>query len=189
MKIFRSHQKRPALLRGVLAAVGVALVGFGCTSARAAEPVPQAAAQERAQEEVQEALSPELVEATKVAILDTTMDFALSSRFNRALEDWGRFEIVLFPEDADVCMALSTRPDYTQMEVDGNDEEELEVDDDLGRRAYGTERIIDMLYFKVFVQGGDDLWRDEVDVSESEESVQQLIDHLRERLEAAEDAG
>ena len=185
MTIFRSHQKRPALHCGVLAAVGIALFGLGCASARAAEPAPHAAAQE----EAQEALSPELVEATKVAILDTTMDFALSSAFNLAMEDWGRFEIVLFPEDADVCMALSTRPDYTQMEVDGSGEEELEADDDLGTRAYGTERIIDMLYFKVFVQGGDDLWRDEVDVSESEESVQQLIDHLRERLEAAEDAG
>lgn len=185
MADLRFHRKFPTRHYTVLAALGIALFGFGCLSASAAEPAPQAATQA----DSEEPLSPELIEATKVAILDTTMDFALSSAFKNAMEDWGRFEIVLFPEDADVCIALSTRPDYTQMEVDGSAENEMETDDDIGQRAVGTMRIVDKLYFKVFVQGGDELWRDEVDVSENDESVQQLIDNLRERLEATESAG
>lgn len=134
------------------------------------------------EEVTEEPLDPQLLGARKVLLLDTTMDFALSSSFRNELEEWGRFEIVFTHDEADVCMALSTRPDYTQEEIDSGGDE-AEEDDPLSGRTLGTMRVMDTLYFKVFVPGGDELWTDKVDLDESTEAAKTLVERLRERMD------
>ncbi|MDX1644022.1 MAG: hypothetical protein R3244_06655 [Thermoanaerobaculia bacterium] len=110
----------------------------------------------------------ELLEARTVLLLDTSMHFALSSEFVEALDEWGRLEQVYLPDEADICFALSTRPDFTKQALPGEGE--------------GTVRVIDKLYFRVFVPGQErTLWRDEVDLDD--ETPTDLILRLQERIE------
>lgn len=116
-------------------------------------------------------LAPELLEARTVLLLDTSMHFGISSEFLDALEEWGRFERVFLPDAADVCFALSTRPDFTQEQLPGE--------------GQGTVRVIDKLYFRVFVPGEEEtLWSDEIDLDEA--SVGDLLFDLRQRIEEEE---
>jgi hypothetical protein len=169
--------------RRIVAAAALALLPLAqALAARAAAQTSEAPA------EVETApLAAELREARTVVLLDTTMDFALSTRFQTALEEWGRFEIVFTPDEADVCMALSTRADYTKEEIDagGEVDGDPESDDPLQGRASGTMRVLDKLYFRIFVPGStDDLWRDEADVGDDEVAAAALVERLRRRLEA-----
>lgn len=113
-------------------------------------------------------LPSELVAARTVLLLDTSMHFALSSEFVEALEEWGRLEQVYLPDEADICFALSTRPDFTKQALPGEGE--------------GTVRVIEKLYFRVFMPGEErTLWRDEVDLDD--ETPTDLILRLQERIE------
>ena len=67
-----------------------------------------------------EPLGEELFTAKKVLLLNTVMDFSLSSAFTNELLDWERFEIVFSEEDADLCFALSAQDDYRQEVIPGD---------------------------------------------------------------------
>jgi hypothetical protein len=157
--------------------------------------IPTAAgAQDTAAQEsaVEEPLGDELFTAKKILILNTVMDFSLSSAFTNELLDWERYEIVFSEEDADLCFALSAEDDYRQEEIPSGEEEQSEDDAMMSRRALGTMRTLDRLYLKVFVPGGEDLWRDEAAVGEDESAARLLVTRLRERMkeqEAAQEAG
>jgi hypothetical protein len=133
-----------------------------------------------ADEAAEEPLPAALLEAETVCLMDAgVMDHDLKDRFRAELEEWGRFEIVLFPDEADVLMSLSARADYTTQPV----EEECDPDDPLCDRAEGTTQIFEKLYLKVFVQGGDDLWSDEEPVGEGDAAATSLVARLRARIE------
>lgn len=167
-----------SLRRSALVAAGL----FACSLHAAGQAKEEADA---------EPLASELIEARTIVLLDTTMDFALSSRFRDALEEWGRFEIVFTPDEADVCIALSTRADYTKEEVESGRDDQVSAQDEaqdsedpLGNRAVGTARVMEKLYLRVFIPGsGDDLWLDEEDVDLDDEAADILIERLRDRLE------
>lgn len=133
------------------------------------------------EEEEEKPLGPVLLTARTIFILNTVMDFSLSSAFTNELLDWERFELVFSEDDADLCFSLSADDDYRQLEIPTGDD-----DDGLGRRAMGTMRVLDTLYFKVFVPGGDEQWKDEADVGEDSSAARLLITRLRERLEEEE---
>ena len=140
-----------------------------------------------ASEGTDETLPPELMRASKVAILGLEMDFSLRNKFTSALEDWDRFELVMFPDEADICMALSTRPDYTQEVVEsGAADSSADEDNPLRGRAKGTMRTVDRLYFKVFVSGGAELWLDDADLGADDEAAAELLGRLRQRMEQQE---
>lgn len=135
-------------------------------------------------EATEEPLGPELFTATKILILNTVMDFSLSSAFTNELLDWERFEIVFSEDDADLCFSLSAEDDYRKEVITSGAESE---DDALmSRRTLGTMRILDTLYLKVFVPGGEDLWNDEADVGEDEAAARLLVTRLREKMEKQE---
>ena len=143
-----------------------------------------------------EPLGEELFTAKKVLLLNTVMDFSLSSAFTNELLDWERFEIVFSEEDADLCFALSAQDDYRQEVIPGDNEEADEgLDDALGGRTgrtLGTMRTLDTLYLKVFAPGGEDLWTDEADVGDDESAARLLITRLRKKMkeqESAQEAG
>lgn len=164
----------PLVRRICLAAAALSLICS--TSAPSATASPQS--EDEAQ---QEPLAAELLEAETVCLMDSgVMDPDLKSRFRGELEDWARFELVMFPDEADVLMSLSARSDFTSRPVD---EKDCDPDDPLCERAEGTAQIFEMLYLKVFVQGGDDLWIDEEQVGEDDSAAQRLVDRLRSRLE------
>ena len=146
-----------------------------------------------AQESVSdEPLGDELFTAKRILILNTVMDFSLSSAFTNELLDWERYEIVFSEEDADLCFALSAEDDYRTEEIPSGQEEQSEEDAMMSRRALGTMRTLDRLYLKVFVPGGEDLWRDEAAVGEDESAARLLVTRLRDKMkeqEAAQEAG
>jgi hypothetical protein len=137
-------------------------------------------------------LGEELFTAKKVLLLNTVMDFSLSSAFTNELLDWERFEMVFSEEDADLCFALSAQDDYRQEVIlSGEQEAEEGLDDALGGRTgrtLGTMRTLDTLYLKVFVPGGDDLWTDQADVGDDESAARLLITRLRKKMEEQESA-
>lgn len=132
-------------------------------------------------ESAQEPLAAELLEARTVYVMDTMMDFSLTWSFRTALEEWDRFELAESPDEADIVMALTTRTDFTQEDVPSG--ADADPDDPTLGRAKGTVRIADKLYFKVFVQGGDDLWTDETDLDGNDEAITMLLERLQERME------
>ena len=135
-------------------------------------------------ETAEEPLGPELFSATKILILNTVMDFSLSSAFTNELLDWERFEIVFSEDDADLCFSLSAEDDYRKEEIPSGAENE---DDALmSRRTLGTMRVLDTLYLKIFVPGGEDLWNDQADVGEDESAARLLVTRLREKMEKQE---
>jgi hypothetical protein len=135
-------------------------------------------------EATEEPLGPELFTATKILILNTVMDFSLSSAFTNELLDWERFEIVFSEDDADLCFSLSAEDDYRKEVIPSG----VENEDDalMSRRTLGTMRILDTLYLKVFVPGGEDLWNDEADVGEDESAARLLVTRLRKKMEKQE---
>ncbi len=135
-------------------------------------------------EATEEPLGPELFAATKILILNTVMDFSLSSAFTNELLDWERFEIVFSEDDADLCFSLSAEDDYRKEVIPSG----VENEDDalMSRRTLGTMRILDTLYLKVFVPGGEDLWNDEADVGEDESAARLLVTRLRKKMEKQE---
>jgi hypothetical protein len=139
-----------------------------------------------------EPLGEELFTAKKVLLLNTVMDFSLSSAFTNELLDWERFEMVFSEEDADLCFALSAQDDYRQEVIPSGEEADDEgLDDALGGRTgdtTGTMRTLDTLYLKVFVPGGDDLWTDEADVGDDESAARLLVTRLRKKMEEQESA-
>jgi hypothetical protein len=135
-------------------------------------------------EATEEPLGPELFTATKILILNTVMDFSLSSAFTNELLDWERFEIVFSEDDADLCFSLSAEDDYRKEVIPSG----VENEDDalMSRRTLGTMRILDTLYLKVFVPGGEDLWNDEADVGEDESAARLLVTRLRKKMQKQE---
>ena len=135
-------------------------------------------------EVVEEPLGPELFSAKKILILNTVMDFSLSSAFTNELLDWERYEIVFDEDEADLCFALSADNDYRKEEIPSG--EEGADDDPISGRTEGTMRTLDTLYLKVFVPGGADLWEDEAEVGEDQTAARLLVTRLRERMEKQE---
>jgi hypothetical protein len=137
-----------------------------------------------------EPLGEELFTAKKVLLLNTVMDFSLSSAFTSELLDWERFEMVFSEEDADICFALSAQDDYRQEVIPSGEEAADDgLDDALGGRTgrtLGTMRTLDTLYLKVFVPGGDDLWTDEADVGDDASAARLLVTRLRKKMEEQE---
>ncbi len=134
-----------------------------------------------AEEADDQPLPAELMEARTVCIMDmAVMDADLKARFRSELEDWERFEIVMFPDEADVMMSLSARSDFTSRPIE---EEECDPEDPLCDRATGTAQVFEKLYLKVFVQGGDELWVDEEAVDEGDTAAKMLVERLRGRME------
>jgi hypothetical protein len=163
-------------LRALLLAT-VALTLPLTPAARSQEP------EEATVEEVSQPVSPELLEAKRIFILNTVMDFSLASAFTTAIMDWERFEVVFSEDEADLCFALSAQDDYRKQEI------ETKVDSDvegMRRRTLGTMRTLDNLYLKVFVPGGEDLWRDEAAVGEDSQAAVDLVTRLREAIEKEE---
>lgn len=184
------NRKMPA--RGtVLAWVGACLIAlsgavFGAPAGSGGGAEEATGQQPVAGETAEAPLPPKLLDARRILLLDTTMDFALSTEFRNALEAWDRYQEVFTPDEADVCFALSTHQDFTREEVPTGNESQA-TEEGLRPRAKATVRVIDKLYFKVFVpgEGNEPLWRDEVDAS-LERPAHDLVDHLRARIEAAE---
>ena len=135
-------------------------------------------------EMAEEPLGPELFSARKILILNTVMDFSLSSAFTNELLDWERYEIVFSEDEADLCFALSAQDDYRKEEIPSG--EAGEDDDFMSGRTLGTMRTLDKLYLKVFVPGGADLWEDEAEVGEDETAARLLVTRLRKRMEKQE---
>ncbi len=122
----------------------------------------------------------ELLEAKTICVMDmAVMDSDLKARFRSELEAWERFEIVMFPDEADVLMALSARSDFTSKPVD----EDCDPEDPLCDRASGTAQVFETLYLKVFVPGGDELWLDQEPVGADDGAAKRLVERLRTRLE------
>lgn len=135
--------------------------------------------------EEQQPLDPNILDAKKIFILNTVMDFSLASAFTSEIMDWERFEVVFSEDEADLCFALSAEADYQKQEIPTG-----ETDDaGLRPRAIGTMRTLDKLYLKIFVPGGDDLWQDEAEVGDDSEAAVDLVRHLRERIEEEEAKG
>lgn len=163
------HGEQSVLLRPALAAISL----LACTALAAAQPTA---------EPTLPPLAPELLEARTVCVMPST--FAKpDSRFKRELKKWGRFELVMFPDEADLLMVLDAEYDFIRKLVDS---EEPEEGNPLEGRAIGTARVLDKLYLRVFVQGGEDLWKAEVEVGDEDEAGKILVDQLRARLEAEE---
>ena len=132
-----------------------------------------------------EALRPEILEAQKIVILNTVMDFSLASAFTSEVMDWERFEVVFSEEDADLCFSLSAQADYQKEEIPTGQTSDVEG---VRPRAIGTMRTLDTLYLKVFIPGGDDLWTDQEDVGDDSEAAKELVRRLRQRIEDQEAA-
>ena len=156
-----------------VAAVAISLLALGAAAPALAEEEPTS-----------EPLPTELVEARKICLMDAAvMDTGLKERFRSELDDWERFEIVMFPDEADILMALSARSDFTSRPV----EDDCDPDDPLCERAEGTAQVFERLYLKVFVQGGDELWADEEQVGDDDGAAKLLVERLRARMEIAEE--
>lgn len=154
------------------------------------------AAQRGTDESNPRTLEPQLLEVHTLFLWATPFAAELRERLEEELDIWGRLDYAEFREEADVVVFLDadydfvTRPlgdDPCEDEVDPNaPEPELRKKDPLCGRPEVTELAMAAFRIRIFVEGGEDLWKDEVVLDSEKKAAKILVSRLRATIEAAQ---
>ena len=131
-----------------------------------------------------EGVAIQLLEAEAACIAPTRF-YTLKNRVERHLEEWGRLELVMFPDEADVLIALEATQDYAVVPTRKDCPED--EPESLCGRGVGTEPVFDSFRLRVFLSGEEDnLWSDEVAMEDEAEAAAILVERLRRDIETAQ---
>lgn len=155
------------------------------------------AAQQGADESPLRTLHPQLLEAHTVFLWAGPFATALREHFEKELEIWDRLDCTESREEADVVVILEADYDFVVVplgdescddEVDPSaSEPELRKKDPLCGRPEVTELATAAFRVTILVEGGEDLWKDEVAIESDLKAARILVHRLRATMEAAEE--